>query len=258
VEANGMNYYNNPYGRRRVVAGPQASGPTLADYQAVVKAYQEVQAQAQQQAQELALKQRALAEKEHELGEKNRELAIKSEALQRQNADLKQLEAELVWTKAALQQQDRAVQQETDADGATWRERYTRLQAELENLRRRWEQRFALETAEARHAILRDMLPLADHLEMALRHGEALEGEQAREFLRNIEATYQAFIETLRRYGVALIAAQGQPFDPNLHEAVGQIHTDAVPAGAVAEVVQTGYTEGDKLLRAARVLVNVE
>lgn len=253
-----MNYYNNPYGRRRAMAGSQASGPTLADYQAVAKAYQELQAQAQQQAQELALKQRALAEKENELGEKNRELAIKSEALQRQSADLKQLEAELVWTKAALQQQDRAARQDEGAEGATWRERYTRLQAELENLRRRWEQRFALETGEARHAILRDMLPLADHLEMAMRHGENLQGDPAREFLRNIEATYQAFLDTLRRYGVEPIAAQGQAFDPHLHEAVGQIHTDSVPAGAVADVVQTGYIEGEKLLRPARVLVNVE
>lgn len=255
-----MNYYNNPYGRRRAMPGPQTPRPTLDDYQAVVKAYQELQAQTQQQAQELAQKQRELADKERQLADKGRELAIKDEALQRQGADLKQLEAELVWAKAALQQQDRAAQPagqpEADGEGITWRERYARLQADFDNLRRRWEQRFDLETAEARHAILRDMLPLADHLEMALRHGENLEGEQARDFLRNIEATYQAFLDTLRRYGVEPIAALGQPFDPTLHEAVGRIHTDAVPAGAVAEVVQTGYMERDKLLRPARVLVN--
>ncbi len=249
-------YYNNPYGRRRVTSGPQQSGPTLADYQAVAKAYQELQAQAERQAQELSARQRDLAEKERELAEKKRELAIKDEALQRQGADLKQLEAELVWAKAALKQQDKAAQDEEGIEGITWRERYTRLQAELENLRRRWEQRFALETAEARHVILRDMLPLADHLEMAMRHGETLQGEPAREFLRNIEVTYQAFLETLRRYGVEQIAAQGQPFDPNLHEAVGQIQSDDVDAGTVAQVVQTGYIEGDKLLRPARVLVS--
>lgn len=249
-------YYNNPYGRRRAVPGSQNPGPTLEDYRAVTAAYQELQAQSERQAQELALRQRELAEKNQQFTEQSRELGIKTEALQRQGADLKQVEAELVWAKAALQQQERSDQEE-GAEGATWRERYMRLQAELDNLRRRWEQRFAVETAEARHTILRDMLPLADHLEMALHHGEALETDQARDFLRNIEATYQAFLETLRRYGVEQIVAKGQPFDPNLHEAVGQIQSEAVPSGAVAEVLQTGYVEGDKLLRPARVLVNV-
>ncbi len=251
-----MTYYNNPYGRRRAMPGTRPAGPTLADYEAVAKAYQELQAQAARQTQELAAKQRELAEKDRALAETQRDLAIKDEALQRQGADLKQLEAELVWARAALQQQDRAAQQE-EGEELSWRERYLRLQTELERLRDRWERRYAAETAEARHAILRDMLPLADHLEMALRHGEALTDETAREFLRNIEVTYQAFLDTLRRYGVEPIEAEGQPFDPTLHEAVGQIQREDVPTGAVAEVVQTGYTEGEKLLRPARVLVNL-
>ncbi|HXF60691.1 MAG TPA: nucleotide exchange factor GrpE, partial [Caldilineaceae bacterium] len=240
----------NPYGRRRTMTGAPAGGshqrPTLDDYQALAQAYQALQAQLEQQKQELAAQQRELNEKQRELTEAQRELAIKSEALQRQSADLKQLEAELVWTKAALQQQDRAAAQEESGEGLTWRERYLRLQTELDALRRRWEQRYALETAEARHNILRDMLPLADHLELALRHAEGLEGEQAAEFVRNITATRQAFLETLRRYGVEPIEAQGQPFDPNLHEAVGQVHDERVAAGTVAQVVQTGYREGDK------------
>jgi molecular chaperone GrpE len=250
----------NPYGRRRTMTGAPAGGsyqrPTLDDYQALAQAYQALQAQAEQQKQELAAKQHELGEKSRELTETQRELAIKSEALQRQSADLKQFEAELVWAKAALQQQDRAEAQEERPDGLTWRERYLRLQSELDSLRRRWEQRYALETAEARHNILRDMLPLADHLEMALHHAEGLEGEQAAEFVRNIAATRQAFLDTLKRYGVEPIDAQGQPFDPSLHEAVGQVHDQSAPAGAVAQVVQTGYREGDKLLRPARVLVN--
>ena len=137
----------------------------------------------------------------------------------------------------------------------SWRDRYVRLQAELDNMRRRWEQRLETETANNRQEILRDMLPLADHLEMALQHGAKLEGEQAKEYLRNIEATSQAFLNTLKRYGVTPIEAQGQPFDPNVHEAIGQIQEGDVPSGNVAQVLQTGYIDGDKLLRPARVLV---
>ena len=51
------------------------------------------------------------------------------------------------------------------------------------------------------------------------------------------------------------IEAQGQPFDPNVHEAIGQIQEGDVPSGNVAQVLQTGYIDGDKLLRPARVLV---
>jgi molecular chaperone GrpE len=256
-----MSGYNNPYGRRRATAHPPAGAggrprPTLDDYQALAQAYRQLQAEAEQQRQELAAARRAVSEHEKSLAEQRQKLEITQEALQRQNADLKQLEAELVWSKAALQQQDRAATQDEGAEGKSWRERYMRLQAEVENLRRRWEQRYTTELAEARHAILRDMLPLADHLELAMRHSEMVEGEQAQDFVSNIATTRQAFLETLRRYGVEPIGAEGQTFDPNLHEAVGQVHDANVPEGAIAQVVQTGYRAGDKLVRPARVLVS--
>jgi molecular chaperone GrpE len=239
------------------------------EIQRLLQARQSLQTQVEQQAQALEAKQRELDAKQRELEAKQRELAtqaetlgelrrnleIKDEALRRQNADIKQMEAELVFTRGGLQQQEKQEQSKNSSEEISWRERYIRLQAELENLRRRWEQRFETDTANARQEILRDMLPLADHLEMALQHGLALEGEQAEEYLRNIGATYQAFLNTLKRYGVAPIDVQGQPFDPNLHEAVGQIATGDLPSGHVAQVVQTGYMEGDKLLRPARVLV---
>ncbi len=100
------------------------------------------------------------------------------------------------------------------------------------------------------------MLPLADHLEMAMKHLTEQEGAGAASVIGNMEAVQRAFLDTLRRYGVTPIDALGRPFDPNLHEAVGQIHTDTTPPGAVAAVVQTGYQEGERLLRPARVLVN--
>ena len=135
-----------------------------------------------------------------------------------------------------------------------------RLQAEVDTLRRRWEQRASDETAAARQAIMRNMLPLADHLELALQHADALRSgeEPAANFVSNIETTLRAFGEALRRYGVEKQEPLGKPFDPEQYEAVGQIATDAAPPGHVAHVVQSGYTEGDKLLRPARVIVSQE
>lgn len=258
-----MSYRNDPFGRRRYVAGPRPGslGISMEEVQRLVQAYQTLQEQAAKQAQELAQRQRELEAAAREVtaqtkttADLQRELEIKNETLRRQTEDVRKLEAELVYAKAALQQQDRQADSSNAAEEMSWRERYLRLQAELESLRRRWEQRFETETAAARHGILLDMLPLADHLEMAIKHGAGL-GPDAADYQRNLEATYQAFMNTLKRYGVTPIDAHNQPFDPNLHEAVGRVPADGGESGTVAEVTQTGYTEGERLLRPARVLV---
>lgn len=255
-----MPNYGYPFGRRGMQ--PRPSGvPGSDDLQRLVLAYQKLQVAAEQQAQLLEVKQREVEAKQRELAAHNeivadlrREVEIKDEALRRQGEALKQADAELVWARAGLQQQEKQ-EQKNSSEELSWRERYARLQSELENLRRRWEQRFETDTANARQEILRDMLPLADHLELALQHGAALQDEHAKEYARNIGATHQAFLNTLKRYNVTPLEAQGLPFDPTMHEAVGQIATGDMPSGSVAQVVQTGYLEGDKLLRPARVLV---
>ena len=173
--------------------------PTLNDYQKLARAFEDLKVR--------------LAQQQDKLEETSRELEIKNEALHRQSADLKSLEAELVWTRAALEKNAQDIESKAGEDD--WEDRYTRLQAELANMRKRWEQRFATETTETRHEILRDMLPLADHLELALQHAGNLEdGEAGAEFVHNIEATRRAFLDTLKRYGVEPIDAIGAPFDP--------------------------------------------
>lgn len=257
--------YNYPFGRRRGSVGPRSTGSpgvAIEEVQRLVQAYRTLQAQAEQQAQTLEALRREHADLTRQLAQARQELEIKSEALRRQSADFKHVEAELMWTRAALQQQERQEQASptastaaSTAEAMSWRERFLRLQAELDALRRRWEQRFAGETAAARQEILRDMLPLADHLELALQHGATLTEAQAAEYVRNIGATHQAFLHTLKRYGVTPLEALGRPFDPAMHEAVGQVDAGDMPSGSVAQVVQTGYMDGEKLLRPARVLV---
>lgn len=223
--------------------------PTLEDYQRLAQSYADLRLR--------------FIEQTKVLDEKNNELTIKNEVLERQTADVRQLEAvksqvesELVFTKAALQQ---AQKQQDQLAEANWQERYQQLQAEtqaeIDNLRKRWEQRFVAESTEARHRILVDMLPLADHLELALQHA-TVGDESARSFVANIEATRRAFMETLKRYGVEPLDAQGKLFDPNLHEAVAHIVDAQTPPEHVVQVVQTGYMDNGKLLRPARVVVS--
>lgn len=241
---------SNPLFRRP--PGPPAlinlpSRPTLEDFQSLAQAYQQWKVYADEQT--------------RALHEKNSELAIKDEVIQRQTHDVKQLEVELVFAKAAVAQ---AQKMQEESGDQSWQERYSRLQAEMDNLRKRWEQRFANELAEARNHILLDMLPLADHLDLALLHaGTKLEQgdnstttEQLRALLGNIEATRRAFVESLRRYGVERMVVIGQPFDPNRHEAIHQIESSEVAAGHVVQEVQAGYVNGDRLLRPARVILS--
>ena len=226
--ANYYNAYGHPQrapiseGRR---VGPSASRPpTLDDYQRLVESYTQ-------------LTQRSTKWEE-----------------ERRKADerIQGLEGEL----AQLRQDLSDCQNGKNGEEESWKDRFIRLQAEMENLRKRTEQRYAAQADEQRQRILLDMLPLADHLEMALQHGGSLTDPAAVDFLGNIQATQQAFLTVLKRYGVEPIPAAGAAFDPTLHEALGHMPSPDVAAEHVAHVVQTGYTEGERLLRPARVMVS--
>lgn len=209
------------------------------------------------------------AEQAQVISEQKEQLRIKSNAIQQQTQDIKKLDAELLWMRAALEQAEKA-QNDAQAD-VDWQEKYARLQAETDNLRKRLESRASEKVREERNRVLMDMLPLADHLELALQHSESLdeasspesdaraEGNQessAINFMNNIRATQSAFLSTLQRYDIEPIKALGEPFDPTLHEAVGQTDLTDVPTDHVAQVLQTGYRDGERLLRPARVIVS--
>lgn len=240
-------YPNGPRRNYRAVRPPGAETHlTVEDYEKLAAAYQEVKQRVEQQT-------ATIEEQTRRLDEQKSALAIKDEALQRQGADLKQTESDLLWTRAALEQ---AQKERENADSDKWQERYVSLQAEVENLRKRWEQRYTAEVNEARNRILSDMLPLADHLDLALQHADGLDGGKAETFIANIKATRHAFLETLKRYGVDRVDAQGEPFDPTRHEAVGYMVDPQTPADHVAQVLQAGYMDGDRVLRPARVVVS--
>lgn len=232
-----------PPNRRRPT--PQQALPTLDDYEKLASAYRELQPRVDALTKELAATRS--------------EVAIKDEALHKQSEDLKKTQSELLWTKAALQSAEAANAEAGEAGKEGWQERYMRLQADVDNLRRRWEQRATDDTAAARKAILRDMLPLADHLELALQHADTLRADKAgAAFVGNIESTLRAFLEAMRRFDVVQQTPLGKLFDPELYEAVGQVVTQETTPGHVAHVVLSGYMEGDKLLRPARVIVSQE
>lgn len=109
---------------------------------------------------------------------------------------------------------------------------------------------------EVRHAapgkVLKQLLPAIDNLELALRHAD----QDPSRVIEGLEMIRGQFASSLTRLGVERVeAAPGTPFSPERHEAFSQEETDAVPAGTVLTEVAAGYRIGDRLLRAARVVV---
>lgn len=138
-------------------------------------------------------------------------------------------------------------------DREMWRDRALRLQAEIENFRKR-QRRLAQDQVEANRArLLRSFLMIADDLERAL---EAAGGENG--VLREgVEVTQRSLRQLLKQEGVEPIRAAGEPFDPTWHEAVGTVPPEQAGAerGTVVGVTRTGYRLNGRLLRPARVIV---
>jgi len=134
-----------------------------------------------------------------------------------------------------------------------WRERALRLQAEIENYRKR-QRRLAEEQILAdRERLLSGLLTIVDDLERALNAGTT----EADSLRAGVALTYQNLMRLLEQEGVEPIHAEGERFDPNWHEAVGSIpreRADAEP-NTVVRVVQQGYRLGRRLLRPARVVI---
>jgi molecular chaperone GrpE len=131
-------------------------------------------------------------------------------------------------------------------------DRYLRAAADLENLRKR--QRREIEDAklESKGRVLKEMLPVVDNLERAIDHAVAQAG--ANPIVEGVQLVLRQFVTAFERLDVTPVEAAGQPFDPNLHEAISQLESDA-PPGTVVQVLQRGYKSGDRLLRPALVVV---
>jgi molecular chaperone GrpE len=126
-----------------------------------------------------------------------------------------------------------------------------RLQAEMDNFRKRQARRADEAIAAERERLLRQMLPVADNLARALNHG----GAEQKSLQQGVELIQRELMRVLENEGVTRIEAVGQPFDPALHEAVGTRPAQAEPDTVVDEV-EAGYKLGNRLLRPARVIVS--
>ncbi len=155
----------------------------------------------------------------------------------------------LEFLNAELARVEEEKQQATD--------RYMRLAAEMENLRKRT----AKDVTDARHysiaAFAREMLAVSDNLRRALdaipeeTRGNADAGLKS--LIDGVELTERAMLQALEKHGVKKITPKGERFDPHFHQAMFEVEDAEKPAGTVLEVVQDGYVIGERMLRPALV-----
>jgi len=131
-------------------------------------------------------------------------------------------------------------------------DRYLRAAADLENLRKRQKRELDDARLESKGRVLKEMLPVVDNLERAIEHATSQAGTNP--IVEGVQLVLRQFLTAFERLDVTPIEAGGQPFDPNLHEAISQAESDS-PPGTVVQVLQRGYKSGDRLLRPALVVV---
>ncbi len=132
--------------------------------------------------------------------------------------------------------------------------RHLRLQAEFDNFRKRVDKEKKDFRAFAAERLVTELLPVLDHLEMALKHSREMDSDQI--ILEGIELVVKQFQEVLAKHGVEPIESMGLPFNPNFHEALSQVESEEHEDNTVVEEYQKGYTLGGRMLRPAKVTVS--
>jgi molecular chaperone GrpE len=145
------------------------------------------------------------------------------------------------------------------AEIAALRDRSLRALAEADNTRKRAERERDESRQYAVTRFARDLLTVADNLARALTacppEARAEANESLKAVIDGVEATERELQNILTRNGVKPIEAAGARFDPHLHQAIAEVPGDGQAAGTVVNVVQSGYTIGERLLRPAMVTV---
>lgn len=137
---------------------------------------------------------------------------------------------------------------------AAMTDRYLRLQADFENFRKRTIRERAQMYKRANEELIEALLPTLDHLDLAL--GAVPASEQENAFVVGVRMVMEQMLGALDKFGLSSFKTGGQPFDPNVHEAIAHIPSPEVPENVIIQQTRRGFMLGDHLLRAAQVVVS--
>ncbi len=136
-------------------------------------------------------------------------------------------------------------------------EQLQRISADYANFQKRAPKQIADSVAYEKKAVIRSLLPAIDNFEHALSHASSAQGKEALDnIVKGIQLVFDHMLDALKTHGVKHIDALGQPFDPNLHEAMMRKSEPDKDDDTVLEVYQAGYMIGEQVLRPSKVIVN--
>ncbi|MCT6923294.1 nucleotide exchange factor GrpE [Metasolibacillus sp.] len=178
---------------------------------------------------------------------------VENQELEQQTNEQAEEITEEVVEEVALDENEQKIA-ELEAKLAEQEDRYLRLRADYDNMVRR--NKLDREAAEKFRAqsLLTDLIPVLDNLDRALQ--VEVTSEEATSLYTGVEMVYRQFIDATAKEGLEVIASEGEPFDPNFHQAVMQEQDSDKESGIVLRELQKGYKLKDRVLRPAMVSVN--
>lgn len=138
------------------------------------------------------------------------------------------------------------------------REDLLRVQAEMQNLRRRTEQDIEKAHKYGQEKFSTELLTVMDNLERALAAASDYEDETVKAIYEGVDLTLKSFTDCFNRFHIGSVDPMGEPFDPQLHQAVTILENSDVEPNTVIEVMQKGYTLHGRVIRPAMVVVSKE
>ena len=164
-------------------------------------------------------------------------------------------EPEIVAAEAepSVEEQLQAELENSQNEAKKHQDQYLRTLADMDNLRKRTQREKEELGKFANENILREVLPVIDNLERAVEHAGQAEGIEG--LLEGVRMTLDQFSQVLTRFGVVAFESIGQPFDPALHQAMGQMESAEHPVNTVVQDMQKGYQLNERLLRPAMVMI---
>lgn len=130
---------------------------------------------------------------------------------------------------------------------------WIRTAADFDNFRKRARKEIEDARKQGGEELLRELLPVFDNLERGIQSAQRAQDVKA--VAEGLTMVHKQFDNTLSRVGVTKVPTVGHPFDPTVHEAIQQVETDEHPPGTIVSEVQAGYLNGERLVRAAMVVV---
>lgn len=135
-------------------------------------------------------------------------------------------------------------------------EQVLRSQADAQNSMRRAERDIEKAHKFGQEKLVRDLLVVADNLERALEAAGNVSDESAKAVAEGVELTLKSLLDVLKKNNVEVVNPEGEPFNPELHEAMSMVENGEVEPNTVLMVFQKGYLLNERLVRPARVVVS--